>query len=62
MLNNLIEDQPVSTRWEPCPEFSPDLAASPVCAGCGWLEDEHATDAVVHHLPGPVVPARRLAS
>ena len=33
--------QPVSTHWEPCPSFSADAAASPVCTGCGWLEPEH---------------------
>jgi hypothetical protein len=31
----------VSTGWEPCLDFVPDAAASPVCAGCGWLAPEH---------------------
>jgi len=32
---------PVSSRWEPCPAFTADAAASPVCTDCGWLEPEH---------------------
>jgi len=35
---------PVSTGWEPCPSFTADAAASPVCAGCGWLAPEHEVD------------------
>jgi hypothetical protein len=33
--------QLVSTGWEPCPNFTAEAAASPVCAGCGWLAVEH---------------------
>jgi hypothetical protein len=36
---------------EPCAAFATDVeSASPVCAHCGWLDDEH-----------PVAPARRSA-
>jgi hypothetical protein len=35
----------VSTGWEPCPNFAAAAAASPVCAGCGWLADEHGAAA-----------------
>jgi hypothetical protein len=52
----------VTARWEACETFTNDDGASPVCTACGWLDDEHGTDAVVHHLPGRVAPARRLAS
>ncbi len=30
--------------WEPCPEFGTDPAEPGVCAGCGWLEDDHAAE------------------
>jgi hypothetical protein len=30
--------------WEPCPDFTPDAAEPGVCAGCGWLEDDHVVD------------------
>ena len=52
-------------RWEPCPTFAPDGPASGVCAGCGWLLDDHPADFVVRRLPAraPRSPApRRLAS
>ena len=31
----------ISTSWEPCPNFTAEAAASPVCSGCGWLAVEH---------------------
>jgi hypothetical protein len=34
----------VSTGWEPCANFTAEAAASPVCAGCGWLAPEHDAD------------------
>jgi len=34
----------VSTGWEPCTNFVPETAASPVCGGCGWLAAEHETE------------------
>lgn len=30
--------------WEPCPEFGADATEPGVCAGCGWLEDDHAVE------------------
>jgi len=55
-------DDIVRARFEACATFSDGGSGSPVCAACGWLDDEHGPDAVVHHLRGPVSPARRLAS
>ena len=55
-------DDIVAARWEACERFVTDADGSPVCAACGWLEDEHGTDAVVHQLPRPVSSSRLLAS
>ena len=56
---------PAVGRWEQCGAFAPDGAGSPVCAGCGWLLDDHAEIAVIRRLPTrarkPAQP-RRLAS
>ena len=47
----------VSGAFEACAEFSALDHGSPVCEGCGWLENEHARPvAEVHPLP-----ARRTA-
>ena len=27
--------------FEACDTFEADAAESPICAGCGWLDDEH---------------------
>ena len=48
-------------RLEPCAELRVDHDADwPVCAACGWLEDEHAgavlTGAIVTELPRPYMP------
>ena len=42
-----------AVAYEPCVGFAPDAAEPGICAGCGWLEDEHPT------TPHPVteVPA-----
>jgi hypothetical protein len=32
--------------FEACHAFDPDLAEPAICAGCGWLDDEHAPPAV----------------
>jgi len=58
----ISNDGIVRARWEACERFSNDAVGSPLCAACGWLDDEHGTDAVVHQLRGPVSAARRLAS
>jgi hypothetical protein len=34
----------VSSGWEPCARFVAEAAASPVCAGCGWLAPEHEAE------------------
>jgi hypothetical protein len=46
MRNTTTETSPapVSTGWEPCTNFTAEAAASPVCAGCGWLAPEHDAD------------------
>ena len=28
--------------FEACPTFDADLTEPGICAGCGWLDDEHA--------------------
>jgi hypothetical protein len=54
----------VSAAFEACPEFAGAGDASPVCAGCGWLESEHERDADLHTLPArhPAPTLKRLAS
>ena len=32
----------LATRFEPCGSFVDTGDADPICAGCGWLHDEHA--------------------
>ena len=52
-------------RWEPCHGFVPEFTDSQVCGGCGWLHDDHQTDAVIRHLPKRAASAAhpsRLAS
>ena len=52
-------------RWEQCGAFAADGPGSPVCAGCGWLRDDHAESAVIRRLPTRVrrsAQTRRLAS
>jgi hypothetical protein len=52
-------------RWEPCHAFAPEVTDSQVCGKCGWLHDDHQTDAVIRRLPVRAHPAaqpRRLAS
>ncbi len=34
----------ISTHWEPCAHFTAEVAASPVCADCGWLVFEHEAE------------------
>ncbi len=57
----------VNSSFEACAEFAA-ADATPVCAGCGWLEadhtDRHDHDAEVHALRTRPVAARpkRLAS
>jgi hypothetical protein len=56
---------PAGGRWEPCLTFASAGDGSPVCGDCGWLLDDHHTDAVVSMLPARVprtVQPRRLAS
>ena len=56
---------PAIGRWEQCGAFVPDGAGSPICAGCGWLLDDHAEHAVIRRLPTRVRRSpqpRRLAS
>jgi hypothetical protein len=56
---------PAGGRWEPCLTFTCAGDGSPVCGNCGWLLDDHRTDAVVRRLPArapKVVQPRRLAS
>lgn len=59
-------DTTVATgRWEPCPTFAGDGPGSGVCAGCGWLVDDHTGDAVIRRLPARAprsLPPRRQAS
>jgi hypothetical protein len=31
----------MSETYEPCVAFEADGSGAPVCAECGWLEDEH---------------------
>ena len=31
----------LATRFEPCGSFVDTGDADPICAGCGWLHDEH---------------------
>jgi hypothetical protein len=38
------------TRWEPCDAFAADGAGAPVCADCGWLDEEHEAEAEVRAL------------
>ena len=65
MTDLTLELAPAVGRWEQCGAFAPDGSGSPVCAGCGWLLDDHAEIAVIHRLPTrarkPAQP-RRLAS
>jgi hypothetical protein len=53
-------------QWEPCPAFAADGPGSGVCAGCGWLLDDHdhPGKAVIRRLPRAPrsLPSRRLAS
>ena len=52
-------------QWEPCADFTGTHADSPVCAGCGWLDQDHIRDAVVRPLRAPAprsVRPRRLSS
>jgi predicted Fe-S protein YdhL (DUF1289 family) len=62
----------VSATYEPCTSFGSG-DGSPICAGCGWLETEHADThagsepelAEVFALPAPARAqkrAKRLAS
>jgi len=56
----------VSSLFEACGAFATSPEGTPVCAGCGWLEAEHAPEiAEVRSLPArqraPASP-RRLAS
>jgi hypothetical protein len=50
--------QMAAGRWEPCADFTGTHADSPVCAGCGWLDQDHVRRAAVRPLR---VPARRSA-
>jgi hypothetical protein len=44
-------DEPVAAGWfEPCAAFE-GRPFVPVCAACGWLADDHDTDAEVVLLP-----------
>ncbi len=64
------DNEPVSAAFEPCGQFRARADAAPVCAACGWLDDEHAPEseaaiAEVRALPrraGRPAAARRLAS
>jgi hypothetical protein len=69
-MNDNVTAGPTETdfacsRWEPCAGFVPEVTASQICGDCGWLDDDHAGEAVVRRLPTPrpraAVP-RRLAS
>ena len=46
MRNDTI-DLPLNTRFEACHSFEGEQPGSPVCAGCGWLDAEHAAGAVL---------------
>ncbi len=37
-----LESAPLRTSYEPCGAFVDAGDADPICAGCGWLHDEHA--------------------
>jgi len=58
----------VSTAFEACAEFGGPGDGSPVCAGCGWLDNEHRREpeiAEVVALPvraGSAPRSKRLAS
>lgn len=61
-----MDDLARPVRVQPCAGFRADHAEVwPVCAACGWLEDDHATDdpagAVVTELPrrGVRLPERK---
>jgi hypothetical protein len=60
MNDNVTQTDLVAGRWEPCLGFTPEFADSQVCGDCGWLHDDHRSDAVVHRLP--VRPARAAAA
>jgi hypothetical protein len=53
----------VTSRWEPCHAFAPEVADSQdadsqICGECGWLHDDHERIAAVRRLP--VRPSRAL--
>ena len=60
----------VSASFEACATFAGPADGGPVCAGCGWLDDEHGSQgaaaiATVIALPAPLrgqKRAKRLAS
>ena len=43
--NTTETDVDAVVAWEPCLEFAADPTEPGVCAGCGWLEDDHAHEA-----------------
>jgi hypothetical protein len=56
-------DEYVTVRFEPCADFVADAMANQVCAGCGWLSDEHASaGAEVRELPLERVARSRAAA
>ena len=61
-LTDLPRDAALTSWFEPCHSFLADQPGSPVCAGCGWLDGEHAPAANVRRLPRRTTLPRRLAS
>lgn len=63
---DLLTDGGVVTLLEPCVTFAANpTSGSPVCAACGWLEEEHGdrgAGAAVLALPAVPERARRRAS
>jgi hypothetical protein len=49
MLTAMNEHEVATGRWEPCATFAGDVGAR--CSDCGWLDDDHRTDASVTALP-----------
>lgn len=65
LTQTLTDTDLASGLWEPCHAFAPEVTDSQVCGECGWLHDDHQTNAVIRHLPTRATSAAhpsRLAS
>jgi hypothetical protein len=40
-LNIRTDMRITASRWEPCAAFSTGEHDEPICARCGWLQEEH---------------------